>query len=680
MTNGVPGSIEVAGTGKDLNTVVVETSEGSVHNEVIDQGNVTSTNNSRDAANLAAAATWTGTGEDVSRYGRVGVSFKCDNVAPLTVWMEVSHDGVSYGGPPRTVVDPSTAQPIMWNIVEKYFRIRVVCGATEAQNLSVQTQYSNNADIILAHPLDETLIDEMGASLTRSVLVGQTPGGAYVNVPVDNTGQLRTNQPLTAFGETMVAENVPTFQADFIYGGPHEQLITETEQTGGAVSYADGMAVCTSGATDLGLAAVSSKRFVKYRAGQGILTRFTAIFDAPTVSSIQGAGLSNGENGVLVGYRFGTEFGIWRQTGGLREVQTLTVTTGSNHNEDITITLDGNAVTDVTVTNGGSTSETAWEIAQHDYSTVGDVGWKAYAEGSTVVFVCEQTSPRAGTFSLSGASSAVGTFAETVGGAAPTVSAVLQSAFNVDTLDGDGDAANPSGLNLDPTKGNVYQIDVQYLGFGAIRYYIEDSTTGRFRLFHIENNTNSRTTPSMANPSLVWSLSAYNFTGASVACKSASAALYTQGPRIDPIVRYSADVEALNVSSGSLRPILSLKPKQIHNGVLNLGEALVEEMSVSFEGTKPNRVEVFIGATLSNDADFVDEGGDSMMMYDTSATSMSGGAKLFARAAARTGEVVFTKDTLGEFFLNRNMVVTIAVRTGANNTDVDAAAVWAEDV
>ena len=681
------GFLPVGVSGKLLNTVVVNQTDGTeVHNEVIDQGNIISTNNSRDAANLAADATWTGTGEEVGNYGRVGVSFVCDNAASGTLWFEVSHDGVNYSGPPRTVSNLSAAQPFMWNIVEKYFRIRFVNDGVEAQNLSIQTQYSNNIDIFLNHALDETLKDEYGALLTRAIIGGQTGGGVYKNVPVNERGRLMVNLPLTAFGELEVAENTPVFQTDFVYGGPHEQLHTETTQTSGTVTYSDNMAVCDSGETALGLAAITSKRFVKYRPGQGVKMRCTVLFDTPTAASIQAVGLSNGESGILLGYRFSSEVSVWRQYDGLREIQTLTVTTGSSTNEDITITLDGTAVSNVTVTNTGDASATAWEIAQHDFSQVADIGWRAYAEGDTVVFICEQTSPRTGTFSLSGATTAVGTFAETVNGAAPTVSTgngnqILQSSFNHDVLDGTGSASNPSGLNVDWTKGQVIEIEYQYLGYGSIKMRIEDPMTGEFILFHDFHYSNANTIPNLGNPALVWSLSAYNFSGSGfgVTCKSASAAMYTQGRRVTPIAEYGQSAEIANASTG-VRPVLSIRPKQVYGGKLNLTEGLVEEISVSFEGTKPNKVYIYIDGTLNNTADFQDVGGSSMMMVDSAATSVTGGIQKLARSVSKTGQVTITKETLGELFVNRNKLITVAVDVGANNTDVDASIAWAEDI
>ena len=125
--------------------------------------------NSRDAATLAAGATFQGVGEDVSKYGRVGVSIVSDNATDGTLTMEVSHDNVTWGGPTRDWADTRFATPHMWNIVEKYFRIKYVNGTTEATNLSIQVQYSVNADIILGHQVGEILPAETETVVVRPV-------------------------------------------------------------------------------------------------------------------------------------------------------------------------------------------------------------------------------------------------------------------------------------------------------------------------------------------------------------------------------------------------------------------------------------------------------------------------------------------------------------------------------
>lgn len=152
--------------------------------------NKISTLNARAASTLAAGGVYQGTGEDVSMYSRVGVSIVSDNATDGVLTMEVSRDNVTWGGPTRTWSDTRFAQPHMWNIVEKYFRIKYTNGTTEATNLAIQVQYSSNSDVILGHQLNETLLDETEAIIARSVLVAKDNGGTYVNMgAVTNSGR-----------------------------------------------------------------------------------------------------------------------------------------------------------------------------------------------------------------------------------------------------------------------------------------------------------------------------------------------------------------------------------------------------------------------------------------------------------------------------------------------------------
>jgi hypothetical protein len=196
-----PAATDTLGTTSVVTGTAVGTTKHAA-DVLAHNNNVISSVNSRAGATLAAAATFQGTVETVTGYGRVGVSISADNATDGTLTLEVSHDNVTWGGPDRAIADTRFAQPVMWNIVEKYFRIKYVNGTTEATNLSIQTQYSSNADIILAHPLNETLIDEMGATLTRAVVAGADEGGTYRNVQTINKDDKTSIYTVAGFTDT----------------------------------------------------------------------------------------------------------------------------------------------------------------------------------------------------------------------------------------------------------------------------------------------------------------------------------------------------------------------------------------------------------------------------------------------------------------------------------------------
>jgi len=148
--------------------------------------------NSRDTADFAANAVFQGEGEDVGTFGRAAISITTKNKTNGTLFIEVSRDGETWSGPPRSWSDTRFAQPHMWQIVERYFRIKYVNGTTPAVDLNIQVQYSNDPTIILGHQLNEVLIDDYEAIATRAVLAGKDTDGVYRNVQLTIQGELLT--------------------------------------------------------------------------------------------------------------------------------------------------------------------------------------------------------------------------------------------------------------------------------------------------------------------------------------------------------------------------------------------------------------------------------------------------------------------------------------------------------
>ena len=171
--------------------------------------NKISTLNSVTLTSLSAGQVWEGVSEDVSKYGRAGISIWTPFAEPTDgiLTIEVSRDGVNWGGPDRDFENTAIAVPHMWNIVEKYFRIKYTNLLKPADSLVIQTQLSVNADIQLGHQLDTTLIDETEASVTRALLVGRDKNGVYKNVPVNLEGEIKTAQEDDVYTEVLESIN-----------------------------------------------------------------------------------------------------------------------------------------------------------------------------------------------------------------------------------------------------------------------------------------------------------------------------------------------------------------------------------------------------------------------------------------------------------------------------------------
>lgn len=467
---------------------------------------------------------------------------------------------------------------------------------------------------------------------------------------------------LTTFGELRTAQIHPTAYGDFKYDLINSEVWSTTVAgTGASAAASGGLLTLSSGTDATGTSTVQLRRMVKYRPGMGTLWRGTAMFSAdPGAGNFLLAGVGNPNSGYYFGY-VGGLFGILHIYGGELEVRTLTVTTGSTHDENVTVTLDGNAKS-VAVTNSGSTSTTAWEIASADYSAVGS-GWTADAIGSTVYFVALRAEARAGSYSLSG-TSAVGTFAQSTAGAANSIGFIPQTSWNRNTMP-----------TLDPQTLNVYEIGFQYLGAGVAIFKVE-APDGTWKVVHVIEAPNSRTTPVLPNPNVHGRWVAANVSGSTSASVSGASMLTASEGipvHIDP--HYGVDASRASVTSGgTFVPVLSIRVARAFNGRACRGQITLESVSVSTEGTKPVRVRLISNGTLTAPV-FANVSSRSIAIYDTSATAISGGTVRRSFALGKTEGVTID---LG-IVLGLEDVLTVAIETSAGTPDITAGVDWQED-
>jgi hypothetical protein len=432
----------------------------------------------------------------------------------------------------------------------------------------------------------------------------------------------------TAFEELSVAENTPIVQVQFTYNNNTLQVIP-LPVNGSSITNASGHAVLSTAASADNDAQLFTRKLIRYNNGQGNVIKFTGIFTTGVANSEQFIGIGNCCDALGFGYN-GANFGVLRRRGGSSEVRTLTITTASSTNENITITLDGDAETTVAVTNSGDTTTTAREIADHIYLSTSTYGWVATAHGDKVTFLSLDSGAHSGTFSLSSATTAVGTFAQDIAGVAATDSWIAQSSWSEDVMDGSG----PSGMTLDPTKGNVYKVVYQWLGYGPIRYYIQDDGTGEFQLVHEIVYANQFTETTISNPSIPLFMQAKNTSNTTaITVKSPSIAGFVQGKDEKKGVPFSATSGAQTLSSTTETPIITLRNKVIYQGQLNRVEALPQIITVSFNPTAASNdtlIRVYQDATAEGGASYTDIDSDnSVSEFDISATSFSNGNLIY---------------------------------------------------
>ncbi len=472
----------------------------------------------------------------------------------------------------------------------------------------------------------------------------------------------------TAFGEQSVAELTPVVQVQFPYNINTD--IWEIRDNNGASSVVSNMANLSTGAVANQSSAILTRIPVKYNPGQGALVRFTAIYTTGAANSTQYVGVGSTEDGYFFGFD-GTAFGILRRQGGKPETRRLPITTPSTTNEDVTITLNSIAETTVTVTNTGDATLTANEIAAHDYSDVG-AGWEVHAMGSTVFFTSYASGSKAGTYTLAGATAA-GIFAQSLAGVSATDSTVAQTAWSDDVFDGTG----PSGVTLDPTKGNVYQIRYQWLGFGLISFYIEDPSDGSYQLAHKIEYANANTVPSVDNPTLPLCVMAKNTSNTSdIVVKVGSMAGFVEGKNSLFGLPHSLSIET-GGADATETPVMTIHSHDIYQGTLNRVRARFTLGSVSVDGTKPVTVRVRKNATLTGASFSALDSNKSIMQVDTSATAVSGGTIIFSETVAKDGALSIDLQKLSVDMVAPDFL-TLTVETFSGTTDTVATLNWLE--
>jgi hypothetical protein len=469
---------------------------------------------------------------------------------------------------------------------------------------------------------------------------------------------------VSAFGETSIAQHLPYIQATALYNRIPDNFREYSSGTG-STGASNNMFTVQTGTGVGGYGAIQSFRSINYKPGQGALARFTALFTAGVASSWQGVGLVNVGDELSFGYS-GTSFGIWHRHDGLAEVRTLTVTVGAGGSETLTLTL--NTVEYSIPLTSGSTSHNAYEIAT--WLNANQSVWAADNVGSTVILSALSDSPKSGTYTYSSTGTSTGSIAQTTAGVTKTSEFIPQTSWN-------GTAV--SSL-FDPTKGNVYQIAYQYLGFGNIFFCIENPATGQFERVHTITYASAHTTPSLSNPSLklgMYAVSTGSTTNLTV--KSASMAAFTQGVREQTRNPRSA-VQTQSVTT-SFTNVLTIRNRRTYNGFINQVDVYPLALSLASEGTKNVEVQIRSFQVGGTEQTWSATGTGLVTDIDTTATTgIASGTLLATAVIPSSGSIRIDLDALN-ITLSPSTCLAIVARTVSGAAiNVSAGLTWLEEV
>jgi hypothetical protein len=238
----------------------------------------------------------------------------------------------------------------------------------------------------------------------------------------------------------------------------------------------------------------------------------------------------------------------------------------------------------------------------------------------------------------------------------------------------DGTVAFPI---MDWTKGNIFQIQYQWLGFGAIRFGVENPETGKIAVVHTIAYANANPMPSILNPTLpCWAHAANTTNNTDIVMKMPCLAGFVEGePAIVGVSNSQANTKAGITTETS---VLTIRNKEVFKGVKNRSQIRLLVASAGVESNKPVIVRMTVNATLGGTPSWSDVGPNSMIEYDTAGTTVTGGNIIITQGLGRTGNFYIQSSANTYLVIPPGYTVTLSVEsTGA--TEAVCSFTWREE-
>lgn len=235
---------------------------------------------------------------------------------------------------------------------------------------------------------------------------------------------------------------------------------------------------------------------------------------------------------------------------------------------------------------------------------------------------------------------------------------VYQSSWNIDKLDGNGQ----SGVTIDPTKGNIYQIEFSWYGYGQIVFGIVGVINNRQTVIPCHQISNFSTT-SVLSPNLRVHAQLNNNDDSENLKAYVGGRQYSIVGIYVPKYRFTGQWRASVNTSTTVIPLISFRRKTDFND-----RSIRIQGYDSIVGTEPCVLEIRIGSTLTN-ASFVNPtnytAAETALETDISATAVTAGNVVWTQlleAGSNKNNENLTANNV-EFDIPNGQILTMCVRT-----------------
>jgi len=261
-------------------------------------------------------------------------------------------------------------------------------------------------------------------------------------------------------------------------------------------------------------------------------------------------------------------------------------------------------------------------------------------------------------------------------------SAVAQSAWNLDKMDGTG----ASGVTLDFTKTQILIIDFEWLGVGRVRTgFVID---GIPIYTHEFNNANNLGLVYMSTPNLPLRYQIENDgTGVASTLEHICTSVISEGGTQDNGVLRYASTEGTHVDCNTINAIYAIAGIRLKSAQIG---SVVKLVSLAMTGSTTDDYEwlVIINPTVAVPLTYIDETSSSVQFAVGNATpannTVTGGTKMIGglvKAGGGTGSITVDVDNallLGAAIDGTVDEIVLCCRPLGSNADIDGGITWRE--
>lgn len=197
--------------------------------------------------------------------------------------------------------------------------------------------------------------------------------------------------------------------------------------------------------------------------------------------------------------------------------------------------------------------------------------------------------------------------------------------WNNDTFDGTGH----SGVILNPSHRQILDMDIGWLGVGRVRYGFNINGRTIYGHYISSANANGAPGPYMRTATLPLRYEMENLGGGDAATMiQICTSVFSEGglDRNRGGIPFTANNNTAPIAVTARRPVLTIRPKETFNGVVNRGEIAPQDVFLHTEiSPSPVLVEVVYGGLLFDGVDFSSVNDQSIVEYDVGSAIISGG-------------------------------------------------------